>query len=169
MQLISEQLNTNKSLNLFQRNMLEKRTRESESAVQSYGAKHFASTSTTSGSHLDVKDEDVSLSIPVLKAGLNMIKPNSHSKETQPSRAEEVRPLPYSSTKRSNRRFRNDETAKVLKQYEARDAKSKSQTHEKKTKLIISAMTSKSSSALTQARERFLERKRQSEQRKSSF
>lgn len=149
----------------FHMNMLDRRTKDHEITLQTnlINEPEVSNNSETKVEYFENQPQ------AALKPGLNMVSNKSQSKSLQSSNSRPgSRDSNQSSSRRSNRKFRSDETQKVLKQYEVRERQTKSKEQYKKEKLLANAMSSKSDDALTKARERFLARKKQVEFNKPS-
>lgn len=149
-----EKESSKKSMKSFHRTMLDRRTEEHELAM------HIEAFDNDKKDQ-ETPDAEMPDNPTELKAGLNMVKPKLPSTAAQlSSRGGSRESRHYNS---NSRKRRSDETSKILKQYETRESKSKTQLEAKKEKLLAAAMASKGGDALAKARERFLGRKKQVE------
>lgn len=159
----------------FHMSILDRQTVEHETAVQLKFVKDPAVSSNNPKSHPsgsqgdNSSDEMKNQPQEVLKPGLNMVSAKPPSGHSQVSGASFRDSKQFStSTRRSNRKSRADETMKILKQYETRKQQSQIKEQDKKDKLLLNVLNSKSNDALSQARERFLARKNMAHLKKSN-
>lgn len=152
-----EQSNSGKNMNSFHRSILDRQTEE---------YKPLASTDVNMEAASPAANEKSDEAAPsVLKAGLNMIKTKSQADtkiRNKSSSSRESRPA-QSGGRQFSRKSRSEETTKIMKQYEAREARSKKIEEVKREKLLVNAMSKKSDNALASARERFLARKKEAQ------
>lgn len=144
-------------MSLFHKTILDRQTEEYEPLASTVVNMEPASPEAKPKSDADAPS--------VLKAGLNMIKPNSQPTaniKNKSSTSRESRSAP-SSGRQFNRKSRSEETMKIMKQYEARETKHKMNEEAKREKLLVNAMSRKSDNALASARERFLARKKKAQ------